>query len=140
MTNVPSLVVHGASVGLRTLTGLNFDPSRPYAGCRICGRIFQSRFDRDPVGVFRTQGAFRSEEHVNAYALQLRKGWSQTHAKTHSAHEHLSLALSGRWCTPEAAEKLAAFGTISIIDLVMDNEVNSALATSSAVPADDVEE
>lgn len=53
--------------------------------------------------------------------------------------EHYSLAMSGRWTTPEAAFKLAAYGIISLSDLLVDDEVAVALMESSAVPKDDAE-
>src|SRR4051812_13664219 len=72
------------------------------AYCRICGEINQ-----DP----------------HAY---VRWVWSYTHSYTHTPAQHRSLELSHRHLTPEAAQKLQHI-TIPIIDLVMDDEVASAL-------------
>lgn len=136
------LVAHGLAVGLDTLTGLLFDPHKPYVGCRLCGRVYQSIADRDPVGVYEKNPASfdYNPNHVTIFAMEKRKGWSITHAKQHSEQEHLSLAMSGRWCTPEAALQLVAYGVISLIDLAIDDEVSSALRESKPVPKDDSED
>jgi hypothetical protein len=39
--------------------------------------------------------------------------------------------------TPEAANKLAAFGLLPILDMVEDEEVQIALFESNSMPADD---
>lgn len=110
------------------LLGLLFDPNCPYTGCRICGAVYQSEFDR-AVGDF---------EH-NMLALSLRKEWSVSHAKRHSDKEHLNLAYSGRWCTPEAAKKFASYGIIAVSDMVLSLEHEQALLESSSVPFEDAE-
>jgi hypothetical protein len=107
---------------------LLFDPNCPYTGCRICGKVYQSEFDR-------TVGDFRH----NMTALNLRKVWSVSHAKEHSSKEHLSLAYSGRWCTPEAAQKFAEYGIIAISDMVLSMEHEQALMESTSMPRVDAE-
>lgn len=135
------LVVHGAAVGLQVITGLHFDPNYNYAGCRICGAVFQSNADRNPVGVLAREPRFCTVEEVNAHATELRRQWSQNHArKEHTEKEHLDLALSGAWCTPEAAYLLAAFGTIPISDGAISDEHYHALLESKPIPTDDAEE
>lgn len=134
------LILTGGAVGLNTLTGLVFDPNKDHTSCLVCGVVFQSDYDRNPVVQFENnKGLFRSVAEVELYALGLRKEWAANHAKTHSEREHRQLKASGRFCTPEAAHKLAAFGLVSLVDLVIDEEVADALAKSSAVPTDDAE-
>lgn len=135
-----AVFIGGASIGLRGLTNLVFDANRPFAGCRICGTCYQSEYDRNPVEQFREERAvFDSMELLLEYAASLRKEWSHNHARKHTEKEHADLAASGLWCTPEAAQKMAAYGVINLVDLVMNPEVEAAYRESSAVPTDDVE-
>jgi hypothetical protein len=107
---------------------LLFDTSCPYAGCRLCGAVFQSDDDR----------AVGDVAH-NYSAMMQRKNWSQNHAKKHTDKEHLLLAYSGRWCTPEAAYRFASYGIIALSDMVMSDEHEGALRESKAIPINDVE-
>lgn len=119
----------GTAIGLEHLTGLNFDLGRPYTCCRICGAVFQS--DKDRIAV--------ETDFSKVVAMSIRKAWSISHAKGHSDREHLLLAYSGAWCTPEAAQRLAAFGIIAVSDAVRSNEHEQALAEARAVMSDDAE-
>lgn len=74
---------------------------------------------------------------VEEYATASRRLWCSEHYKTHSEKEHQDLADSGRWCTPEAAVKLAAFGFVHLGDLVLDNEIADVLGSASSVPTED---
>lgn len=58
--------------------------------------------------------------------LEARRRWSRLHAKRHSDKEHAALARTGIWLTPEAAFKLAAYGIVDVIGLVIDNDVQAA--------------
>lgn len=131
MNEVPGKHVFavGAAIGLDHLNGLVFDLSRPYTCCRICGAVFQSDRDRKA----------NQTDFDQVVAMSIRKGWSINHAKGHSDKEHLMLAYSGAWCTPEAAHKLAAFGIIAVSDAVRSNEHQQALAEAKAVMNNDVE-
>jgi predicted component of type VI protein secretion system len=71
---------------------------------------------------------------VAALAKQNRDAWAKTHAYTHTVQEHRQLKLSGRTMTPEAANKLAAYGVIPIVDMVLSDEHSAALRESKAVP------
>jgi hypothetical protein len=136
------IALFGGAVGLDSLEGLLFRADKPHDGCRICGAVFQTDYDRNPVGQFKNPTGrvlFSSVEAVNDYALHLRREWSRKHNKQHTEREHRLLRLSGRWCTPEAAHRLAAFGVISLVDLALDDEVASAYRESNAVPIDDSE-
>lgn len=108
---------------------LKFDQSRPYTGCRICGEVFQSDLDRTPLSLY-TNRIQRDAEHV-------RKEWSNLHAKNHTLNEHAKLQLSERWCTPEAALKLASYGIVTLSDGAISNEHTQALAESKSVPQED---
>lgn len=118
---------HGPIIGLHR--DMEFRHDRPWTACRICGLVFQSKLDRT--------NNFNEEAQLRA--LLLRREWSIRHAKTHSATEHRELALSGRWLSPEAAQKLSSFGIIPLTDAVMDNEVEAALREAPRHPANDVE-
>lgn len=126
------------TVGLDQLEGLQFTPHVPYTFCRICGDVFQTAYDRDPTSKF--SNWLPDLEAVARFATLLRKEWSLKHSKEHKMHEHLSLAMSGRFLTPEASIKLASFGAFSIIDMAIDNEVESALKESSPIPDDDAQD
>jgi len=134
-------VLHGAAVGLEALEGLKFRKERPYTGCCICGAIFQSEADRNPVAVYQRNPAEFSHRlsNVDIYALTLRENWRQKHAKTHPEHQHESFRKSGLWCTPEAAHRMAAFGIIPLSDALPESETEAALYESSPIPKDDVE-
>lgn len=121
-----SLVGVGLAVGLGQLTNLLFDIHKPYTVCCICGDVYQTSDDR----VYGN----------NPVTELARKEWSHAHAREHSSTQHRQLALSGRQFTPEAANKLAAFGIISVSDMVMDNEVEDALRLSKPIPFNDSED
>jgi hypothetical protein len=104
-----------------------FDPAKDYRACLICGEIFQSFLDRLE---------YRDLD-VVADARRFRDEWARKHAKQHSEKEHHLLAISGNTMTPEAANKLAAFGLLPILDMVEDEEVQIALFESNSVPTDD---
>lgn len=108
------------------VTDLEFDVNRPYSGCLICGVIFQSTLDRTPG----------PDSHD---AQELRKAWTKNHAKTHPLSAHAQLALSERWCTPEAAIKLAAFGVIPLSDAAVSEEHRDALSQAKSLPENDAE-
>lgn len=133
------LVMHGMALGLDSLTNLLFDNNKPYSGCCICGAVFQSAYDRAPAH-FVTPRQFPTFAAVQDYAYELRREWSLQHAKTHSENQHRALKLSGRWATPEAALKLAAYGTIPLVDLAIDDEVSHALRESKPIPIDDAQD
>jgi hypothetical protein len=92
-----------------------FDPNMPYSGCRICGQIYQTELDRNIKTLDQALTASFG-----------RAQWSKKHSKTHTTTQHRQLLISGRWCTPEAAQALASKGVISVVDLVMDDEISHA--------------
>lgn len=113
-------VAMGFLFGAGELTNFEFDSTKPYAGCRLCGVLYQTPANR--LG------------DVEGLAL-----WREIHNKKHTEKEHIALIHSGRWATPEAAQKLAPFGIFSPSDVLFDNEVNDALAKAPRTPSDDSE-
>lgn len=122
------VVLTGMAIGLDSLTNLEFRPDRPFRCCLICGVVYQTEEDRTHL---------ESESVLKNYLR--RQLWSERHAKQHSDQQHNQLRQSGLFALPEAAEKLAAYGIISITDLVMDNEASHALHLSSPIPSLDAE-
>jgi hypothetical protein len=136
MSSNRPLVATGLAFGLDTLEGLQFDILKDYTCCLLCGEVYQSDYDRHPSLKLSTW--LPSTDDVARFALLMRKEWSRKHALTeHTEKEHADLAASGRFCTPDAALKLAAFGIISVTDLALDDEVQDALRQSSPIPKDD---
>jgi hypothetical protein len=87
-----------------------FHPKAAFSGCCICGSVFQSPLDRKVYAGYATP-----QEQVQATVA--RRNWSQHHARTqHTQKEHDDLAASGRFCTPEAAYKLAPYGIVTLSD------------------------
>jgi hypothetical protein len=114
---------------------MEFDPDKPYTGCLLCGEVFQSRMDRRvPPG---------HEPHnsmIAKLAQEHRRNWAKSHSsKKHTETERRQHRMSGRFAMPEAAQNLAAMGLFSVIDIVIDNEVQDALAKAPNLPRNDVE-
>lgn len=120
MTNI---IGTGFAVGLSSLTNFEFKPDKPFRACLICGDVFQSEDDRNnnPLGAIK------------------RQEWANRHAKTHTDKEHRMLMLSGNVMTPEASQKLAAYGVIPIANMITSEEHEIALLESKAIPVNDAE-
>jgi hypothetical protein len=101
------------------LVNEQFNPNRPYSCCLICGAVYQT---------VRDVQAISPEDHVEA--LMNRRAWNLRHSRNHTGKEHAQLKLSGRTFTPEAARVLAAYGIISVSDMVMCDEHEDALRNS----------
>ena len=67
----------------------------------------------------------------------VRENWSFKHSRTHPDHQHVNLALSGNFLTPEAALKLVPFGITPLSDIVLDDEVESAGKEAPRAPHQD---
>lgn len=106
-----------------------FDPTCDYAGCRICGDVFQSGLDRKP----------ERTAYEQVRAVKLRVEWRIKHDKTHTDAERRQLIASGRQCTPEAAQKLAPLGVYPLSDLVFSEETAHAMGTAPRMPTQDSE-
>ena len=127
------LVATGVAVGLTTL----FDPQRSNTYCRICGAIYQTDYDREPERFKHLAGFDGNITLVERYATSLRKFWSIAHSKTHTEKQHSDLMASGHFLTPEAAYKLAPFGVVDIVALVISDEHASAYREAPRAPKDD---
>jgi hypothetical protein len=131
-TRAKHVIASGFAFGLPK--DQRFNINKPYTGCLICGAVFQGPLDlRVPPG-------HEPQNSLIAKLAQLkRKEWAEAHSKTHSDHERRMHRLSGRFATPEASQMLAAQGVFSVIDLVVDDEVSSALAEAKAIPIREIE-
>lgn len=109
---------------------MEFDPDKPFRACLLCGDVYQSGLDRTP----------NPTDNQIAVAAHYRQVWAEGHAKMqHKELEHRLLQISGMSMTPEAANKLAAFGLLPITDMAkFDEEIASALMESHPIPKDDV--
>lgn len=108
---------------------LQFDVAFPHTYCRICGTVFQTPNDRKRF-------VTNKESHEN---MLRRKNWSRNHAKKHSDHEHMSLAISGLWVTPDAAYKLEGYGIHAVGSATLNENVRDALAEAPSTPQNDAE-
>lgn len=120
-------------VGGTALTNFTFREDRPYAGCRLCGEIFQPSFFRSATDI-EFASPFKTLDLIDAHN-QI-KLWRDSHNKQHREREHLALAESGMAFTPEAAHKLAPFGLVAPID-AQDDEISSALREAPRAPTTD---
>lgn len=125
-----SVYMHVNPIGLPD--SVTFDGRADFTGCKLCGQVFQSELDRKVLA-----GIATPQEQVQA--VLARKNWSNAHADTHPGREHAALAASGRFCTPEAAYKLAAFGIVSVSDNIFSEEHESAQKEAPRLMKDDVE-
>lgn len=112
-------------------TSLSFRKDRRYAGCRLCGVLFQPR------------AAIETPDDRYTLALQVRveaeiADWRKKHSRQHPDREHLSFSASNLTFTPEAANRLAPFGLVPIGD-GEDPEIAVALLEAPRAPVDDVE-
>lgn len=125
------VIYQGSIVGASALTNFEFNPTYFFSGCLICGEVYQTKTDRDPPeqddGKYLHNQKRRHDE------------WRVRHNNTHSDDEHRKLVLSGNFCTPEAAMKLAPLGLFSLTDLVMSDEISAALKESPRAPQDDAQ-
>ena len=111
------------AVGTSELVNYKFDLNKPYAGCGICGEVYQTDLDRAGDDPF--------------YAFTKRTEWRNAHARTHSDNEHRLLKNSGLLALPEAAQRLASYGIIPLTDSVKNDEVPIALLESPRAPIND---
>lgn len=131
------VVLFGAAVGLNdsVLPNFTFDLTKPYAGCRLCGELYQSELDRTPPVADSIQNLRVIDE-----AARRRERWRELHTKRmHTEKEVELFAASGLTFTPEAANRLAPLGIIPMTDAVLNGEVASALLEAPRAPLNDVE-
>lgn len=130
------LVAHNLAIGLKSIDGFELDINRPYTFCRICGKVYQTDYDRKPH-LFTT--LMRTIVNVGEEAKQLRQNWSHNHANMHTEAEHRSLAMSGFFLTPEASIALAPIGVIDLTALVLSDDHAAAYMEAPRAPREDCE-
>lgn len=119
-------------VGIDT-TAFTFRKDRPFAGCCICGALFQPAWMSCASDI---QYAVDKQRLVDGeYEI---KEWRAKHNSNHTAREHLAYAQSGLAFTPEAARRLAPYGLVPIGDADQP-EIAQALLEADRAPSDDVE-
>lgn len=100
----------GAAVGL-PYAGISedeFNPVAPVAGCRLCGRLFQTKYHRE-LHQLRLLGEENQE--LLQRVLDLNTEWRVKHTqRNHSEEEVEKFAKTGFAFTPVAANHLAPFG------------------------------
>ena len=141
------LVLHGMAIGVPPDV---FQPNKPYAGCKLCGVVFQPKRARvingnSPLRWHDPHSNLENPEYskVNEIIDTLKR-WQEWHTRRyHTQHDIELLRLSGRFCTPEAAIKLAPYGIIPIGDVTADiqhNEIDHALFEAHRAPEEPVSE
>jgi hypothetical protein len=118
----------------QSLTSLTIRKDREFAGCQICGRVFQAR-----LAVDLSDEEWDAEKAVfeHAVAIETRE-WRTRHSKQHSERVHAQFRASGRTFSPEAAHRLAPYGLVSLDD-AQEDEVARAMLEAPRAPVDDVE-
>lgn len=129
--------------------GLNFNPLAPYAGCRLCGAVFQSDYDRLTL-MLKDEGKLYFNEvlkewdgtkyalKVKTHADELRENWRKDHRRAnHTDEEVEAFNKTGLSVTPEAAHKLAPMGFAPSEN--RHEEIVDAMATAPRAPYDDCE-
>ncbi len=128
------VIFQGSIVGRETLPGLEFNPAYYWSGCLICGEVYQTEEDRNPPDA--------NDPNASGWAYEQKQRhlrWRDRENKRHPERVHRRLLLSGNFCTPEAAAKLAPLGLFSLTDLVMSDEVSAALGEAPRAPISDAQ-
>lgn len=118
----------------QSATSLTIRKDREFAGCAICGAIFQSRL---AIELSDEEWATDALVFETAVAIET-KEWRNAHNKKHTEREHEAHRASGLTFSPDAAHKLAPFGLVPIADGDHD-EVRHAMLVAPRAPYDDVE-
>jgi len=118
----------------QSATTLTIRKDREFAGCRLCGAVFQSRM---AIEVSDEEWAADRLVFETAVAIETRQ-WRNEHNMRHSEREHIALRERGLTLTPEAAMKLAPFGLVPVGDAEV-AEIAQALREAPRAPIDDVE-
>jgi len=105
---------------------LEFRKDRDHTFCAICGKVFQPALNRLPDEYYGDSAIYE--------ASVQRRAWAIKHAKTHPEREHLELRASGRMLTPEAIQKLTAYGIIPLSDIVFSGEHEESGRTAPRMP------
>ena len=118
----------------QSATTLTIRKDREFAGCRLCGAVFQSRM---AIEVGDEEWAADRLVFETAVAIETRE-WRTKHSRKHTKRAHMQLEESGLTMTPEAAIKLAPFGLVPVGDAEV-VEIAQALREAPRAPIDDVE-
>jgi hypothetical protein len=146
------MVMVSSHTSFKTL-GMDFDPDAPYAGCRLCGAVYQSKLDRLSLNLA-LQGRIHSIYDPNSAetvyygdqdAIEIldeansrRDRWREVHTRRYHTEEQAhSLARTGLAFTPEAAYRLSPYGIFPLGNL--HEEVVAALAEAPRVPEEESE-
>lgn len=132
---------------------MEFDPRAEYAGCRLCGQVYQTELDRRVIALIELgylelrhnplldeDFIYGDEEYVAIYneASERRQRWRALHRKRyHSDREVEAFSKTGFALTPEAAHKLAPFGFAPMGN--MHRDIVNAMETAPRAPVDDAE-
>ena len=106
-------------------------PERPARHCRICGTTFQPALART--------NEYPVDTEVQWAVEILLQEWALNHNKKHPQKQGEQLRSTGRFLTPEAAERLIPLGIIPLQDLAMDDESSHAGRLAPRAPINDVE-
>ena len=128
------IIYHGSIIGREELTGFEFNPTFFFSGCLLCGEVYQTEEDRNPPD--------ESDPELVPYLFKQKQrhlAWRARENNRHPEHEHRKLAMSGHFCTPEAAIKLAPLSLFSLSDLVASPEIAAALREAPRAPRNDAQ-
>lgn len=97
------------------LPGQDFDPTRPFTYCRLCGAVYQTAQSR----------SYDPQDQIES--ADIRRRWSYSHiALRHTQEQVDALERSGLYMTPDAQEKLAPLGVIALTDFRKSEEHHQA--------------
>lgn len=115
--------------------GLLFDVNAPYAGCALCGALYQTNQDRQLTQTPRAPLWWLLKEAADSRRLRWRKLHTRRYHTTKEVETFEKWRLeTGFAFTPEAANKLAAFG---IVSNHVNDDLHRALIESSPLPTED---
>lgn len=139
-------------IGLNSL-GAAFNIDAPFSACRICGTIYQSKFDRlcrtyleegrlvENYNPLTRHSSFTGDlvaTNTLEIATERRARWRRLHERRyHTVKEIAVLQSTGFAFTPEAANKLAPYGITPLGN--MHEEIVNALFEAPRAPYVDVE-
>lgn len=119
------------------LEGYRFHPLAEYAGCRLCGVVFQSDLDREFYQRYKI-GLGSNYADLYLRAKDKRTKWRILHHRRYHTEEEIEeFTKTGFALTPEAAHKLAPFGFAPMGNLHED--ITSAMLEAPRTPDNDCE-
>ena len=130
----PGMLLDHTIVGGTALTNFTFRKDRPWAGCQICGEVFQPKFNMEA-----DEYAFHADLNKKLAAEDEITDWREKHNKTHTAKEHIDLRRSGMTFTPEAARRMAPLGVVPVVDALQYEEIAQAMKEAPRAPLTEIE-